>query len=155
ELSEFALPGELTFVSAAISYMNAGGKRRPLTPLLKYFEHKPLKQIDQAAIDAAAATLMPRATAATRNREICTPISAVLTGIPFYRRARRTKLFAPADIKRIYEALPCPSSSFRRAKAGRRSSVSEAPTSESTLTGALRLASEGKPPRCWLSGSAR
>jgi integrase len=78
ELDEFALPGEPTFVSAAISYMNAGGERRPLIPLLKYFEHKPLKQIDQTAIDAAATSLRPRATAATRNREIYTPISAVL-----------------------------------------------------------------------------
>ena len=87
----FAEPQEPTFASAAISYMQAGGERRPLAPLLQYFKERPLREIDQSAIDTAAATLFPNATAATRNREVYTPISAVLKRAGFDFRIRRPK----------------------------------------------------------------
>lgn len=87
----FATPGEPTFASAALSYMQAGGERRPLAPLLRHFGDKPLKQIDQTVIDATAAALMPDTTAATRNREIYTPISAVLKHAGFDFKIRRPK----------------------------------------------------------------
>jgi hypothetical protein len=60
---------------------------------------------------------------------------------PFYRLAGRTKLFTEGDIARLVEALPCPSSSSRRAKAARRTGMSEARTLESLLTEARRLLS--------------
>jgi len=91
EAGEFALPSDPTFASAAVHYMNAGGERRPLTLLLKYFKAKPLKQFDQVAIDAASAALMPKATTATRNREIYTPVSAVLKHAGFDFKIRRPK----------------------------------------------------------------
>src|SRR5574341_1675283 len=50
---------------------------------------------------------------------------------PYYRLAGRTKLLSEGDVARIFEALPCPSSSGRRVPAKRRTSKSEAPTSES------------------------
>jgi integrase len=100
EAGQFAIPGEPTFSSAAIGYMNAGGERRPLAPLLKYFQSKPLKQIDQAAIDAAAAALMPNATAATRNREIYTPVSAVLKHAGFDFKIKRPKGWRGRIIRR-------------------------------------------------------
>src|SRR5260221_11187326 len=70
---------------------------------------------------------------------------ADLTGTPFYRKAGRTILFTEADLLRIYKALPCPSTSSRRAKANRRASQSGVRTSGSTLTEALALASERPP----------
>jgi integrase len=100
ELGEFALPGEPTFASATIDYMNAGGERRPLVSLLKYFKDKPLRHIDQGAIDAAAAALMPNATAATRNREIYNPISAVLKHAGFDFEVRRPKGWRGRIIRR-------------------------------------------------------
>jgi integrase len=45
---------------------------------LEHFGDTPLSQIDQAAIDGAAVAVYPSAGPATRNRQIYTPISAVL-----------------------------------------------------------------------------
>ena|GEM_PF-4617632 len=50
-----------------------------------------LRNIDQRAIDAAAAALFPNATAATRNREVYTPVSAVLKRAGFDFRIKRPK----------------------------------------------------------------
>jgi integrase len=91
ERGMFAEPREPTFASAAIAYMNAGGERRPLTRLLQHFKETPLRQIDQAAIDAAAAELFPGATAATKNREVFSPASAVLKRAGFDFKIKRPK----------------------------------------------------------------
>src|SRR6185369_7314902 len=78
ERGEFAEKGEPTFASAAKAYMMAGGERTYLSKLLEHFGDTPLKKIDQAEIDAGAAKLYPSATAATRNRQVYTPISAIM-----------------------------------------------------------------------------
>ena len=78
ERGEFTTPDEPTFLSAAISYMKAGGTRNFLEPLLRHFGERPLRLIDQAAVDAAAAELYPTQTSATRNRQVYTPVSAIL-----------------------------------------------------------------------------
>jgi integrase len=58
--------------------MQAGREARFLPPLLKHFGDKPLDEINQAAIDGAAEALYPDAPGATRNRQVYSPISAVL-----------------------------------------------------------------------------
>lgn len=78
ESGEFAVKGELTFAAAAAAYMKAGGERRFLTPILKHFGERPIREIDQIAIDAAANVILPNGTAATRNRQVYTPLSAIL-----------------------------------------------------------------------------
>src|SRR6266851_3543417 len=78
ERGEFAEPDEPTFASALIKYVNNGGDPRPTGKLLEYFKTTPLREIDKDAIDACAAALFPTQTAATRNREVYTPISAIL-----------------------------------------------------------------------------
>lgn len=90
ERGAFAAPGP-SFAAAALAYMRHGGERRPLRKLLRYFGELPLAEIDQAAIEAAAEALFPDAAPATRNREVFTPVSAVLkhAGIDF--RLRRPK----------------------------------------------------------------
>ncbi len=67
-----------TFAGAAMSYMRADRPARFLGPLIDHFTLTPLDQIDQAAIDAAAVALYPSASAATRNRQVYSPMSAVL-----------------------------------------------------------------------------
>src|SRR6185437_7312748 len=67
-----------TFAEAAIAYMEAGGEKRFLAPLLKHFGNGYLADIGQSEIDAAAAILYPKATSATRNREVYSPVSAIL-----------------------------------------------------------------------------
>lgn len=67
-----------TFAEAVINYVQKGGERRFLEPLLKYFGDLPIKKVDQAAIDQAALSLYPKAGPAARNREVYGPISAIL-----------------------------------------------------------------------------
>lgn len=78
ESGTFSERGEPTFASAAASYMKAGGERTYMTPLIQHFKTTPLRLIDQAAIDDAAVAIYPYASGATRNRQVYTPISAVL-----------------------------------------------------------------------------
>lgn len=78
ECGQFAIADEPTFASAALDYMNAGGEARFMTPLLNHFGNKALRTFTQADIDGAAVKLLPYASAATRNRQVYTPVSAVL-----------------------------------------------------------------------------
>lgn len=110
----FAVKGEPTFLSAAVSYANAGGDRRRGTARLNaHFGERPLREITQDAIDAAAHELYPHATAATRNREVYTPVSAILkhAGVKFELRrpkgARGRVLVGwlwPEDAERLFMA---------------------------------------------------
>jgi integrase len=74
----YARPDDPTFASAALSYMQGGGESRFLEPLIQHFGVMLLARITQSDIDAAATALYPADTAATRNRQIYTPVSAVM-----------------------------------------------------------------------------
>lgn len=67
-----------TFLAAAVSYMEAGGSRRFMDPILAHFGTRKLDTLDQAAIDAGARKLYPAAATSTVNRQFYTPVSAVL-----------------------------------------------------------------------------
>jgi len=67
-----------TFAEAALSYLQLGGDGAHLNPILKHLGNTKLAHIGQHQIDAAALKLKPSASNATRNRQIYTPISAVL-----------------------------------------------------------------------------
>src|SRR6266567_4774093 len=96
EASIFGRKATVTFLEAVVSYMEQGGERRYLEPLLEHFGATPLARIDQAAIERAAKMLCPLAAASTVNRQIHTPISAILKhahdrGWCDYKRIRRPK----------------------------------------------------------------
>src|SRR5580704_1530212 len=57
--SIFGRKATRTFLEAAVAYMEAGGERRFLAPLIKHFGTTPLANIDQTAIDRAAKLLYP------------------------------------------------------------------------------------------------
>lgn len=78
ERGRYAQGAQPTFAGAVVTYLQAGGDDRFVKPLLLHFRETPLADIDQAAIDAAAAALYPAAGAATRNRQVYTPMSAIL-----------------------------------------------------------------------------
>lgn len=78
EAGEFGEKQETTFPEAAKKYMLSGGERQFLPKLLDYFRGVGLSRIGQAAIEEAALALYPTATPATRNRQVYTPVSAVL-----------------------------------------------------------------------------
>lgn len=67
-----------TFAEAALSYLEQGGSKRFLEPVIRHFGTTPLAKIDQDALDKGARKLFPKAAAATRNRQFYTPASAVL-----------------------------------------------------------------------------
>jgi hypothetical protein len=66
------------FAEAALTYMNSGGERRFLKPLLLHFKDTPVTAIDQNAVKQAALAIYPNASPSTRNRQVFTPVSAVL-----------------------------------------------------------------------------
>lgn len=68
----------LTFISAAVAYMEAGRRKRYVARLINHFGETPLDEIDQAAIEAAAVALHPNACPATRNTCVYTPVAAIL-----------------------------------------------------------------------------
>jgi integrase len=61
-----------------MTYMEAGGESRFLRPILDHFGASPLASVDQAAINAAARKLYPGRSPATLNRQLYTPIAAIL-----------------------------------------------------------------------------
>ncbi len=67
-----------TFLTAAVSYMEAGGETRFVDRLLDHFKTTPLKNIDQIAIDDAATKLYPGRAPGTINRQVHGPMSAIL-----------------------------------------------------------------------------
>lgn len=88
----------VTFAEAALNYMQSGGETRFLSPILKHFgPDTRLAEIDNAAVNTAAAKIYPDAKPATINRQLITPISAILTmaaedGLCDWRKLRRRKV---------------------------------------------------------------
>jgi integrase len=68
----------VTFAAAAVSYLENGGSRRFIEPVIRHFGTLPLAKIDQEALDRGARKLFPDAKSSTRNRQFFTPASAVL-----------------------------------------------------------------------------
>ncbi len=85
-----------TFLEAAVGYMENGGERRYMGALVDHFGAIPLAAIDQGAINRAAAALKPGAKPSTVNRQIFTPMAAVLhhaavNGLCEHRPIKRPK----------------------------------------------------------------
>ncbi|MGD1039109.1 MAG: site-specific integrase [Roseiarcus sp.] len=69
----------VSFAHAVADYLEHGaGNPRFLQPLLDQFQTTLLRNIDQHAIDIAATKLYAKAKPATRNRQVYTPVSAIL-----------------------------------------------------------------------------
>lgn len=83
--------GAITFAKAALSYLRSGGEATFMHRIVEHFGMLPLMDIDQAAIDEAAAQLYPKASAATKNRQVYTPVSAILKHAKVEYPIRRPK----------------------------------------------------------------
>lgn len=101
------------FAAAAAAYMRANGEARFMTLLIQHFQTTKLPEITQISIDNAAAALYPGASPATLNRQVYTPISAVLkrAGIERgikrpkgWRGRRLTTWLSPAQAEAIFAA---------------------------------------------------
>jgi integrase len=83
--------GEKTFLSAARAYLEAGRRRRYVGPLIRYFGETPIGDIDQDAIDEAAAAILPHGLPQTRNTCVYTPVSAIIRFAGVDLKLRRPK----------------------------------------------------------------
>jgi len=106
-------PDAPTFLSAAVAYMKAGRSRRYVGKLIEYFGDMPLTEINQDAIDAAAAAIYPNVTPATRNGAVYTPVGAILhlAGVEItvkrpkgHKGKQVTRFLLPPDAFAIIEA---------------------------------------------------
>jgi integrase len=85
-----------TFLAAAVAYMKAGGDAGFLSPIIEHtgayaIRDKYRDKITQADIDNLAVELYPNGTAQTRNRQVYTPIAAVLHRAGDQREFQRPK----------------------------------------------------------------
>lgn len=79
ETGEIRGRGELTFDIAAGAYISAGGEDLFLGRIVAYLGTKILaREVTQTIVDQCAAKLYPNGSPATRNRQVYTPIKAVL-----------------------------------------------------------------------------
>jgi integrase len=76
--SVFGAEATATFIGAAVKYMEADGERLYLKPIIAKIGSMPLAKIDQGLIDKTAKELYPEGSPATLNRQVYTPIAAVL-----------------------------------------------------------------------------
>ena len=79
ECGRYAKPTGPTFNDAALKYLRLGKDNRFIDKLVDYFGSTPLSLIDQDAIDKAADEIYPLASPATKNRQVYTPVCAILT----------------------------------------------------------------------------
>ena len=69
----------ITFAEAALTYIEGGGETRFMGPILHHFgADTRLADINNAAVNRAAKKLYPNAKPATINRQLITPINAVI-----------------------------------------------------------------------------
>jgi integrase len=76
--SVFGREATATFLGAAVSYLEAGGEKLYLKPIIARIGSRPLANIDQTVIEQTARALYPLASPGTLNRQAFTPIAAVL-----------------------------------------------------------------------------
>lgn len=68
----------VTFAAAVVHYVEHGGNKRFLKPLVHLFGETALSSIGQAEVDAAARKLLPHAALSTWTRQVYVPMGAVL-----------------------------------------------------------------------------
>ncbi len=90
---------EITFAEAALKYLDEGGDGRFLAPILKAFgPRRRIAEIKPGHIRSLARQIYPDASPATRNRQVITPVRAVIN------HAADSGLCAHVRIKRFAEA---------------------------------------------------
>lgn len=95
--SVFGRRATATFLEATVSYMESGGEKRFLKPILDEIGSVQLVGIDQALIERTSRKLYPGRAPATMNRQVFAPISAVM------KHAHKRKLCDYLQIERMAE----------------------------------------------------
>lgn len=119
ERHTYGREAKLTFAEAALPYLESGGEGRFLGPILQHFGSQTLlNDVDNDAVNRCARALYPTAAPSTVNRQVITPISAVINmaaddGKCPPRRLRRRKTpqgrirwMTPAEADALMTAAP-------------------------------------------------
>lgn len=113
ERGRFTGPDEPNFVDAAVAYMADTGNDRFVKSVTEHFGKRALSSITQQDVNEAAIKLYPKASAATRNRQVHTVVSAILkhAGIDWkmkrpkgWRGTRKTDWLTPDQAFRLFKA---------------------------------------------------
>lgn len=108
-----AKPGEPTFLDAAVVYMADTGNERFIQPLVERLGRKRLFEIDQKVVNETAIALYPKGSAATRNRNCHTVVSAILKHAGHdwkmkrpkgWRGEKKTDWCWPEQVFRLFQA---------------------------------------------------
>jgi hypothetical protein len=95
ERGEFSQPADKDdaglFLTAVKAYLQAGGEGKFVEAISENWASKRLADIDQIAIDQLAKELYPTAAAATKNRQVYTPVSAILKHVGIEKKIKRPK----------------------------------------------------------------
>ena len=91
ERSIDGLAARITFEEAVSLYLAIGGEDRFVWKLKKHFAGWRCTDIDQRVVNSAARVLYPGAAKATLNRQVITPMSAILKAAGFATPFRRYK----------------------------------------------------------------
>ena len=100
KLDEFGPEAVLTFGAAVGIYLDAGKPERYLAPIFAKWEHRLVRTIKPGNVIDLAAELYPEAKPGTRNRQVITPVQAVIN------HAAERGLCAPVKIKRLKVPKP-------------------------------------------------
>lgn len=87
----FGEEATITFAEAALAYMNAGGEKRFMAPILVRIGKTALKDLSQSVIDNEGADAYPTASKATRRRQWYGPIGAVMNHVDFAFNLKKPK----------------------------------------------------------------
>lgn len=117
ERKAFGRRATITFAEAALTYIETGGETRFLGKILEYFGPDfLLRDMDNEAVTRAGRAILPDRAISTIDRQIRTPISAVVTlaaedGLCEYRKFRkrgkdkaRLRWLTPAEAERLITA---------------------------------------------------
>lgn len=89
----------VTFEEGAARYLEYAGSDGRVAPLVKYFAGRLLSDINQAAVEAAAADLYPGRATSTQKRNVFTPISAIVNYCAKRGMCKPLKLIRPKEPK--------------------------------------------------------
>jgi len=98
--AEFGDEAVITFGAATGIYLDAGKSERYLTPIFQKWEHKLVKDIKPGNVQDLARELYPKAGPATRNRQVISPVQAIIN------HAAKRGYCSPIRVERFFVPTP-------------------------------------------------
>lgn len=98
--AEFGDEAVLTFGAATGLYLDAGKSKRYLAPIFTKWEHRLVREIKPGHVHDLARELYPNAGPATRNRQVISPVQAIIN------HSAKRGLCSPIRVERFFVPKP-------------------------------------------------